>query len=217
MPGRAQQCNVLHDRQARSRKEPLHHVLVHAGGRAEDSGPDVSFAGQLKETLDCAVLAEGAVQHRKRTSTRVLPPGRAPWGVMPGPAMASGVSRRHTALRLAARAFKALPPPAVALVPLASMCCASSASSQWPVLAMPMGTTSYFFLSMAARTEAAERSETSCSPERPPKMIPTRSFRAIGVVSLSPVARLRMWPELVRYTGRHRQQRLVQRVLETSE
>ena len=41
---------------------------------------------------------------------------------------------------------------------------------------MPMGTTSYFSLSIALRTEAAERSETSCSPLRPPNRIPTRSF-----------------------------------------
>src|ERR1700737_1754801 len=41
---------------------------------------------------------------------------------------------------------------------------------------MPMGTTSYLRLSMALRMEAAERSETSCSPERPPKRMPMRSF-----------------------------------------
>ena len=35
-------------------------------------------------------------------------------------------------------------------------------------LVMPMGTTSYLSLSMALRTEAAESSETSCSPLRPP-------------------------------------------------
>jgi hypothetical protein len=29
---------------------------------------------------------------------------------------------------------------------------------------------------MALRMEAAERRETSCSPERPPKRMPTRSF-----------------------------------------
>lgn len=47
---------------------------------------------------------------------------------------------------------------------------------QAPCLVMPMGTTSYFVRSMALRMEAAERRETSCSPERPPKRIPTRSF-----------------------------------------
>src|SRR5580700_10969922 len=46
----------------------------------------------------------------------------------------------------------------------------------WPCLVIPMGTTSYFVLSMAFRMEAAERRETSCSPERPPKRMPTRNF-----------------------------------------
>src|ERR1035437_4022323 len=41
---------------------------------------------------------------------------------------------------------------------------------------MPMGTTSYLLRSMALRMEAAESSETSCSPERPPKRMPMRSF-----------------------------------------
>src|SRR4051794_18920028 len=41
---------------------------------------------------------------------------------------------------------------------------------------MPIGTTSYFCLSMALSTEAAESRETSCSPLRPPKSIPTLSF-----------------------------------------
>src|SRR6266571_4298848 len=54
--------------------------------------------------------------------------------------------------------------------------CASPAVSQRPSLVMPMGTTSYLFLSMALRTDAAESSETSCSPLRPPNRIPTRVF-----------------------------------------
>src|SRR3974377_2274511 len=41
---------------------------------------------------------------------------------------------------------------------------------------MPIGTTSYFFLSMAFSTEAADSSDTSCSPLRPPNNTPTRSF-----------------------------------------
>src|SRR5882724_2265239 len=48
--------------------------------------------------------------------------------------------------------------------------------SQRPSLVMPIGTTSYFCLSMALRTDAAESRETSCSPLRPPKSIPTLSF-----------------------------------------
>src|ERR1700757_3462788 len=47
---------------------------------------------------------------------------------------------------------------------------------------MPIGTTSNFLRSIALRTEAAESSETSCSPLRPPKRMPTRSFLAIVLI-----------------------------------
>jgi hypothetical protein len=59
---------------------------------------------------------------------------------------------------------------------LASRRLASPPVSQRPCLSMPIGTTSYFLRSMALRMEAAESSETSCSPERPPKRMPMRSF-----------------------------------------
>src|SRR5258707_12667139 len=59
-------------------------------------------------------------------------------------------------------------------------CSASSEVSHWPCLVMPMGITSYFVRSMALRMEAAERRETSCSPERPPKRMPTRNFFSAG-------------------------------------
>src|SRR6266481_3369584 len=51
-----------------------------------------------------------------------------------------------------------------------------SAVSQRPSFVMPMGTTSYFVLSTAFTTEAADSNDTSCSPLRPPKRMPTRSF-----------------------------------------
>jgi len=44
---------------------------------------------------------------------------------------------------------------------------ASAPVLQRPCLSMPMGTTSYLLRSMALRTEAADSSETSCSPEPP--------------------------------------------------
>src|SRR5205807_897309 len=53
---------------------------------------------------------------------------------------------------------------------------AAPAVSQRPCLVMPIGTTSYLFLSIALRTEAADRSETSCSPLRPPNRTPTRNL-----------------------------------------
>src|SRR3954471_18553448 len=45
-----------------------------------------------------------------------------------------------------------------------------------PSLVMPIGTTSYFSLSIASSTDAADSSEISCSPLRPPNRIPTRNF-----------------------------------------
>src|SRR5437764_4145784 len=53
---------------------------------------------------------------------------------------------------------------------------ASVGVSHWPCLVVPMGSTSYFVRSMALRMEAAERRETSCSAERPPKRMPTRNL-----------------------------------------
>src|SRR4029077_15688836 len=53
---------------------------------------------------------------------------------------------------------------------------ASPAVSQRPSLVIPMGTTSYLLLSMALTTDAAESSDTSCSPLRPPNRTPTRNF-----------------------------------------
>ena len=50
---------------------------------------------------------------------------------------------------------------------------------QRPSGVMPIGTTSYFSLSRAFMTAVAETRDTSCSPERPPKMIPTRIFRVM--------------------------------------
>src|SRR6476659_6189450 len=57
-----------------------------------------------------------------------------------------------------------------------SNCSAWLSVSQRPSLVMPIGTTSYFCLSIALSTDAAESNETSCSPLRPPKRIPTLSF-----------------------------------------
>ena len=62
-PLAAQQRDVGCLRQAGGGEEPLHRVLVHRGGGAEHAGADVGDVGQLKQALDGAVLAEGAVQH----------------------------------------------------------------------------------------------------------------------------------------------------------
>ena len=51
----------------------------------------------------------------------------------------------------------------------------SPPTTQRPSRPMPMGTTVWPRCSSAAITDAAEASETSCSPDRPPKITPTRS------------------------------------------
>src|SRR3989442_6808911 len=69
---------------------------------------------------------------------------------------------------------------------------ASAEVSQRPSLVMPIGTNSYLLLSIAPRTDAAERRETSCSPLRPPKRMPRRSFFMTLVwtrVSLASISR----------------------------
>src|SRR5262245_59607087 len=76
-------------------------------------------------------------------------------------------------------------PAAVSAWRAASAASARSGSppmSQRPSLAMPIGTRSNRFRSMAAITEAAPARDTSCSPERPPKTTPTRSFRTLSAI-----------------------------------
>src|SRR5262249_47929691 len=53
---------------------------------------------------------------------------------------------------------------------------ASADTSHRPSFVMAIGTMSYLDLSIALMTDSADRSETSCSPERPPNITPTRSF-----------------------------------------
>src|SRR6266404_1264615 len=66
---------------------------------------------------------------------------------------------------------------------------AYSAVSQRPSFVMPMGTTSYFVLSIAFTTDAADSNDTSCSPLRPPKRMPTRSFAIPFQFGCAPVPR----------------------------
>src|SRR5947207_12190282 len=48
--------------------------------------------------------------------------------------------------------------------------------SQRPSLVIPIGTTSYLVLSIELMMDSADLSDTSCSPERPPKITPILSF-----------------------------------------
>src|SRR5580692_451254 len=67
----------------------------------------------------------------------------------------------------------------------ASSSCAPRPTSQRPSFEMPIGTASYFSGSSARITDAAEASETSCSPERPPNSTPTRN-RFIALIASPP-------------------------------
>lgn len=52
----------------------------------------------------------------------------------------------------------------------------SAGGSHFPSFVIAIGTTSNLFRSILSTIARAERIETSCSPERPPKITPTRSF-----------------------------------------
>src|SRR5438067_1543257 len=56
---------------------------------------------------------------------------------------------------------------------------ASGELIHFPSGVMPMGMTSYFFLSSASMMDAAETRETSCSADLPPKTTPTLSLEAM--------------------------------------
>src|SRR5437016_3168560 len=90
--------------------------------------------------------------------------------MMPSPRAsnaAPGVASGSPARKCLAEASGGLPPKRRS---------AWTSVTHFPDLVMPMGTTSNFFLSMALSTEAADRSETSCSPLRPPKSTPIFNF-----------------------------------------
>jgi len=68
---------VRHDRQIGGGEERLHDRLVHADGRPQHAGPDVGHVGELEQALHGAVLAVGAVEHRKHhVHARALQCGR---------------------------------------------------------------------------------------------------------------------------------------------
>src|SRR5207253_3599778 len=73
---------------------------------------------------------------------------------------------------------------------------AAAGASQFPSLVMAMGTTSYLDLSIASITDRAERTDTSCSPERPPKITPMRSFLLICSINLSLSLDDKLWEAL---------------------
>ena len=181
-----------HDRQSGSAEERLHDILVHARGRAQHARAYVWNVRQLEQSLDGPVLAEGPMQHRKddvhvdgavgNTASQCR------LGLKRGQRIDLPLRLRGDDDRLAPsqhgrarRSFRVAGPQIEPGARFAnSLPCnkrsASEAVNQRPSLVMPMGTTSYLVLSMALKTEAAESNDTSCSPLRPPKRMPTRSF-----------------------------------------
>ena len=204
-PLAAQQGDVRCLGQAGGGEETLHGVLVHGGGGAENTGADVGDVGQLEETLDGSVLAEGAVQDgeddverggERVAGLREFGAGAAfaggPWrGAADAGAVAGcGAARRYAGRR---RRWRTRCRFGCGFTERGEQCegellpsrrWASSPLSQRPCLSMAMGTTSYRLRSMALRMEAAESSETSCSPERPPKRMPMRSFFFMGIAKV---------------------------------
>ena len=178
-PLRAQDRDVFDDGQTCLREQALHHVLVHAGGRTENAGADVGDARQFEEPLDRAVFAEGPVQNGEDDIDRFpfVDPGDRAQARAASECPRAGALRRES-LRDRRHAGGARPRSDC----LQASPAASAAASQRPSLVMPIGTTSNFLRSIALRIDAAESSETSCSPLRPPKRMPTRSFFAIGLI-----------------------------------
>ncbi len=189
LPVRTQQRHMLHNRQpglretaASSRPCPCPQP------RTQHARAHIRNPRQLEQPLNRPVLAKRPVQHRKNHVDRRRRP-RCPWPERPfrrAPAPAASES-------LPAAAWLPASPPdrphADAAPPRSrrprSSWVASAAASQWPSLVMPIGTTSNFLRSIAFRIEAAESSETSCSPLRPPNRTPTRSFFSYSLLSLT--------------------------------
>ena len=150
-------------------EEALHHVLVHAHGGAEHARADVGHARELEQALHRAVLAHRAVQHReddvdRRPLARALA-DRASAASPPRRGCAASATSGMAWLSRARRGSRAAPRRS-----------ASSWRSQRPLLSMPTRTGSKRSRSSDSTTKRAERSEISCSAERPPKTTATRSF-----------------------------------------
>jgi hypothetical protein len=194
----AQHGHVLHDRQSRGAKQRLHDVFIHARGRAEHARAHVGDVGQFEQALNGAVFAEGSVQHGEddidvngavggaqiriadlhRSGTAPVRLRVAPVPEEPPPTRPCQHRRSRSSLRIARpqRCCCVARAPSPACFSPFNNLSACSAVSQRPSFVMPMGTTSYFVLSIAFRTDAADSNDTSCSPLRPPKRMPTRSF-----------------------------------------
>ena len=152
-------------RQPRRHKHPLHRVFIHRRSRPQHPRPHVRNVGQLKQPLHRAILAKRSMQHRKH---HIQP--------RPRTRRRSRLHNRNPRLPVT-RVPQSLPELELSLETWdVSSACAAPPCSQRPSGLIPSSTTSYFFRSIAFKIDRAERSDTSCSPLRPPNKIPTRSF-----------------------------------------
>src|SRR5215831_1320897 len=146
--------------------------------------------------------------------TTASSPSRSSRGRLPAGSVRA--SAPATCSRTSARSARAFfTAPVASSEGKAIRACAASApsgsppTSQRPSLVIPMGTMAWPRRSSAAMTDAAEARETSCSPDRPPKITPTRKAAmtdsssafarerqttcfAVGAGGIGPSARQRM-------------------------
>ena len=190
LPGAAENRYVFHDGNSRRNKQRLHNVFVHARGRAQHARADISNVRQFEQPLNGSILAERAMQNRKDdidVDGTVAGAPREPGiglkrneATLPMRTGSGGTTTASPRASTAAGCVVSGSPARKWRGSITSLPCnrfsASPPSDQRPSLVMPMGTTSYLSLSIACRTDAAESSETSCSPLRPPKRTPTRSL-----------------------------------------
>src|SRR5205809_5228597 len=109
-------------------------------------------------------------------------PARSSAGIPPAGSTRTSALEASAVSALSARSARAfLTAPVASPLGRPTRACVASArrgstpTTQRPSRPIPMGTTIWPRCSSAAITEAADASETSCSPERPPKITPTRS------------------------------------------
>ena len=156
-------------------QQPLGHILVHADGRAEDPGPDEGDVREPQASLHGAVLAKGPCRTGKMTSSS----GNSASSGQPSPersrpAEPSGAGGATGTMRGRRPGVTAsLTGASGRRMRRGSEACrrkrASSARCQRPRRSTPMSTMSQRSRSMASMTFFAERSDTSCSGDSPPR------------------------------------------------
>ena len=171
-PLRARNRQEIAHGQLGLQEQSLLHVLVHAHGGAQHARADVGKPGKIEQALHRAVLAKRAVQHGKNHvhAQRIRP------------RIARGNERRHIRIggqhHALARAQHFAERRGQHFVRRGS-------GEPAAVLRDADGHRFVFFGIERGITDAAEISETSCSPERPPNKTPMRSrFFSVVMIDL---------------------------------